>query len=207
MCQHELKLLNESRTDTLWLTGGVSQAQSEFAPAYGKWSIGEVLHHLLLADQLYRGVFTELIEMKKAGKRAVVSEGFDRVNTAIAYIPRPVMAMAELPFTVLNLFVPAIFRELMAEYRLLPTQAPSVAEPGKGKNVDELRDGLRESCKLTTALFNANPNLNHREMRYRHPLLGDNSTLDLLRIVAFHEKRHQAQIQDLLRSRMYPRAA
>ena len=207
MYQKELKLLNETRAETLRLTAKVSQTQSEFAPLKGKWSIGEVLDHLLLAEQLYRGVFADLIEMKKAGKRAVVSDGFARVNTAIAYIPRPLMAMAEIPFTLLNMFVPSFVRELMTQSRLLPAQSPSIAEPSKGKSVAELREGLRQSCEQTTALFEANPTLDYRDMRYRHPLMGDNSTLELLRIVAFHEKRHHAQIEELLRSRSYPKAA
>jgi hypothetical protein len=37
-------------------------------------------------------------------------------------------------------------------------------------------------------------------MRHVHPLLGTNTVPELLRILALHEQRHQAQILDLLRS-------
>ena len=57
MYQQDLEMLRLTRAETLRLTAGVDQAQSEFAPAAEKWSVGEVLDHLLLAENYYRGIF------------------------------------------------------------------------------------------------------------------------------------------------------
>jgi DinB superfamily len=199
MFTRDLEMLRLSRAETLRLASGVTQEQSEFSPAPGKWSAGEVLDHLLLAENYYRSIFVQLIEMKKSGARPVISSSFADVNTSIAYIPRFMLPWLEIPFTVFNMFVPTAVREAMTQISLLPAQNPDMATPLKGKPVGELRDALRSSYEETAALFQSNPGLDYRGMRYRHPLLGDNNMLHVLRIVGLHERRHHSQIRDILR--------
>ena len=38
----------------------------------------------------------------------------------------------------------------------------------------------------------------------QHPLLGTNDVLQLLRLVAFHEQRHQNQISETIKDPMFP---
>lgn len=207
MYHQSLAMLRLARAETLRLGAGVSQAQSDFSPGPGKWSVGEVLDHLLLAEKLYRRIFARLIELQKSGQRPLIRIGFDEVNTSIAFIPKALLPMLELPFTMLNLFVPTVVREALTQFRWLPAQNPDIAVPQKGKPIDELRRALSVSYEETAALLDSNPSLDYRRLRYVHPLMGDNSVLDSLRIVALHERRHQAQIQDILRSRQFPKAA
>jgi len=207
MYKQDLELLRLTRAETLRLSA-VTQAQSEFTPAPGKWSVGHVLDHLLLAEAFYRGIFAQLIEMKKSGvRRPVIHNSFADLNTSIAYIPKSLLPTLEVPFTIFNMFVPAAFREMMAEFRILPAQMPDMAKPRASRPVAELREELKAAYEQTASLFHANPQLNYREMRFRHPLLGDNNMLQVLRIVALHERRHQYQIQDILRSRQFPKVA
>jgi hypothetical protein len=207
MYQQSLELLHVTRAATLRKCAGMTQAQSDFSPAAGKWSAGEVLDHLLLAEKLYRGIFARLIEMQKAGQKPLIHISFDEVNTSIAFIPKPLLPLLEIPFTMLNLFVPARVREAMTQFRYLPAQNPDVAIPQKGKPIDELRNALAVSYEETASLLNANPGLDYRRMRYIHPLMGHNNVLDSLRIVALHERRHQSQIDDILRERQFPKVA
>jgi hypothetical protein len=44
-------------------------------------------------------------------------------------------------------------------------------------------------------------------MRYQHPIMGSNNVLQMLRIMALHERRHQSQIRDILRSRQFSMVA
>jgi hypothetical protein len=120
------------------------------------------------------------------------------LNTSIAYIPKSLLPMLEIPFTVMNLFVPSVVRETMMQFRLLPSESPDITTPKKGQPVTDLRVALQSSYDQTAALFNANPGADYRAMRYRHPLLGSNNVLQMLHIVGLHERRHQSQIQDLL---------
>jgi hypothetical protein len=198
MYQQNLELLHSARANTLRLCSPITQAQSEFAPQR-KWSVGEVLHHLLLSDYLYHRNFTRLIELQKSGQRAVLRSNFADLNPSIAYIPKSLLPMLEIPFTVANLFIPNVVRETMTEFRLLPAQNPDITTPKKAQRVNELRASLQSSHDEITALFNSNPDLDYRAMRFQHPILGSNSVVQMLRIAAMHERRHQSQIQDLLR--------
>jgi DinB superfamily len=200
MYEQNLEMLRLARAGTLRLCSGIGQAQSDFVPAVGKWSTGEVVDHLLLAEAFYRGIFVKLIQLQKSGQRPALDIGFSEVNTSIAYIPKAILPMLDIPFTIFNMFVPNGVREVLTQFRLLPAQNPDMTTPQKGKPIHELRKALSASYEETAALFHANPGLNYREMRYRHPLMGDNNVLQSLRILALHERRHQSQIQDIVRS-------
>jgi uncharacterized damage-inducible protein DinB len=207
MYKQDLELLRLTRAETLRLSA-ISQAQSDFTPAPGKWSVGHALDHLLRAETFWRGIFAQLIEMNKSGDHhPVIKQGFDEVNTSVAYIPKPMLPLLAVPFTILNMFMPAPVREMLTEYRILPTQMPDMAAPRPGRPVAEMREELKASYEQTAQLFHSNPQRNYRNMRYKHPLIGDNNVLQILRIVAMHERRHQSQIQDILHSRQFPKAA
>jgi len=206
MYHQNLELLHSTRAGTLRLCSAITQAQSEFAPP-GKWSAGEVLHHLLLAENLYRGNFAQLIELQKSGQRPILRRSFADLNTSIAYIPKPILPMLEIPFTVMNMFVPSVVRETMMQFRLVPAQNPDVITPKKGQPVNDLQVALQASYDEMAALFNANPNLDYRGMTYQHPIMGSNNALQMMRIVALHEWRHQSQIRDLLRLPQFSKVA
>ena len=206
MYKQNLELLRSARAGTLRLCSVIAQAQSEFAPP-GKWSVGEVLHHLLLTDDVHRRNFAQLIELQKSGQRPVLHSSLADLNTSIAYIPKSLLPMLEIPFTVMNLFVPSVVRETMMQFRLLPAESPDITTPKKRQPVSDLRVALQSSYDETAALFNANPGADYRAMRYKHPLLGSNNVLQMLHIVALHERRHQSQIQDLLRLPQFSKVA
>jgi hypothetical protein len=166
-----------------------------------------VLHHLLLADDLYRGNFAQLIELQKSGQRPVLRRSFADLNTSIAFIPKPMLPMLEIPFTVMNMFVPSVVRETMMQFRLLPAQNPDIITPKKGQPMNELRAALEASYDEMAALFNANSRLDYRGMVYQHPIMGSNNVVQMVRIVALHERRHQSQIQDLLRLPQFSKVA
>jgi hypothetical protein len=44
-------------------------------------------------------------------------------------------------------------------------------------------------------------------MTYQHPIMGSNNALQMMRIVALHERRHQSQIRDLLRLPQFSKVA
>jgi hypothetical protein len=118
-----------------------------------------------------------------------------------------VLPLLDIPFSVFNMFVPGFARELLSEYRLMPAQNPGIATPRKGRPVLDLRQELRSSLGETETLFESNRDLDYRQMRFSHPLMGDNNALEVLRIMAMHERRHQSQMRDVLRSRGFPAKA
>jgi hypothetical protein len=207
MYQSDLALFGAARQRTLELNAGLTQVQIAFSPAAGQWSVGEVLDHLLLAEALNRRDIAELIDLAQSGRRPYLKRTFADMNVSMAYIPQSMLPYLEVPFRLLSMVVPRSAREFLTRYRLVPAQSPDVGTPRKGRAIDELRQELRSSLQETEALFEANPTLDYQAMIQQHPLMGVNNVLQLLRIVALHEQRHQSQISDTLRHPGFPRAA
>jgi uncharacterized damage-inducible protein DinB len=201
-----LEMFRSTRSRTLALTANLTQAQMDYAPASGRWSVGEVLDHLLLGEKLNRGYIAEVIEMKKAGRRPVLRLSFADVNVSLGYIPKSLLPFVEVPFTLLNLFLPASVRDFMTLNRLIPAQNADQTAPRRGRSADELRQELISSLRETEALLEANSHLDYREMLVQHPLMGANDIPGLLRFLALHEQRHQAQINDVLTSSRFPKS-
>src|SRR5206468_11187490 len=119
-------------------------------------------------------------------------------NISIACIPKFMLPFLELPLTMFNMVVPRAAREFLIRNKVVPAQSADIAIPRKGRSGAELRTELRSSLNETEALFEANPNLDYHNMISQHPLLGTNNVPQLLRLLTFHEQRHQSQIADIL---------
>lgn len=104
------------------------------------------------------------------------------------------------------MFVPAGVRDHMARNRLVPAQNPNITTPRRGRSAAELRDDLTSSLKEMEALLESHAHLDFSEMVITHPLLGDNNVPGLLRFLTLHEQRHQSQIDDILKSRQFPKS-
>ena len=207
MYQSDLALVGAARQRTLELIEGLTQTQIAFSPGSGQWSVGEILDHLLLAEALNRREIAELIAMQKSGRRPYLQRTFADMNVSIAFIPKSMLPSLEVPFRMLNMMVPRTAREFLTRYRLVPAQSPDAGTPRKDRSIDELREELRHSLQEMTTLFEANPTLDYRAMIHRHPLMGVNNAVQLLRIVTRHEQRHQSQISEILRHPGFPRVA
>ena len=205
MLEQSLNMFRSTRGQTLEMAGRLSQAQADYAPAEGKWSAGEVLDHLLLAEHLNRAQFAELIALRRAGRRPEVRRSFADVNVSVAYLPKSLLPFLELPFTFLNALTPACVRETLARNRLIPAQRPDAAAPRARRPVGELRRDLSDSLAETESLFAANPGLDYGSMFVSHPLLGRNDVAGLLRFLALHEQRHQSQIGEIAADPKFPR--
>ncbi|HWP84404.1 MAG TPA: DinB family protein [Terriglobia bacterium] len=205
MYQAGLKLFRSVREETLRLAGALTESQAAHSPGRNRWSAGEVLDHLLLSEALYRERFAALIELARSGQKPELYSGFSEVDTSILFIPKAALPLLEFPFRVMNYFLPAMARETLTRYALLPAQAPGRAQPRRGKPLAVLRQELQTSLAQTEGLFAANPNLDYRAMRLAHPLIGDNNVLQLLRIMALHEQRHQDQIRALRSTSAFPK--
>ena len=198
MFKADLDLFRAARARTLTMVRGLSQVQMNYTPAPEKWSIGEILDHLLLSEEFFRGEIAQLIQLKKTGRQPVLARRLADLNFSMAFIPKGALSLFEVPLNFLNVFIPSCLREFMIRNRLVPAQSADVAIPSKGRPAGELRNDLESFVKQTAALLEANPSLDYSEMSEQHPLLGTNNVLQLLRLLAFHEQRHQYQISDIL---------
>lgn len=193
-----LDLFSATRGGTLALIEGLSQEQLDRRPAPGRWSVGEIADHVLRAESYFRNELRELIALARSGRRPVLRRSLSDVDISFAFIPKPLLALFQVPLSLAGLFVPSAFRELLLRNRLIPAQNPSFSTPEKGRRGEDLRRDLAAGIEQTRVLVEQNADLDGRTLVLQHPLLGTNDESGLLRFLALHEQRHQEQIREVL---------
>jgi hypothetical protein len=193
-----------ARAATLRVVAPLSQEQIDFTPAPRKWSVGEILDHLLLAEALYRDEIAGLVGLKRAGKRAYVRRSFGEINVSPFGLPDVVLSWLTVPFTAANVFIPGFLRDLMVQYAVLPVRNPGRTTPRGRRPAPELRAELLSSLAATRRLISSNADLDFRELVSEHPLTGANTVPGIFSFLASHERRHQTQIRRVRSARGFP---
>ena len=200
MIPKELEVLRPTRERTLAATHDLDQAQLDFSPGAGKWSVGEILDHVVLVETLLRADIGALIGLATEGKETVLRRSFADLDITIAPLPKALLPWLEIPFKVSAFFTPKPVLEFLARSRWMPFRNPESATPRPRRPAAELRRALRDSCAATEELITDHPDVDYPRLIHRHPLMGANNVPDILRFLVSHEQRHQAQIQDVLRT-------
>ena len=207
MIPRELDEVRRARRDTLERVAGLGQAQLDFRPAPGKWSVGEVLDHLALAEGVYRREIEELVRRAESGAEPVLRRSFSDIDVSMFYIPRSVLPLLDLPFTMMTRLMPRRMGEYMASARWIPTHNPTAVTPRPGRPGEELRSDLEASLAALEGVFQRHPDLDYTKLVHKHPLFGVNTVPQILLFSAGHERRHQAQIRDVMAAAAFPEAA
>jgi uncharacterized damage-inducible protein DinB len=189
-----LTTFTTARAATLQLVAPLRQEQFDFRAKPTRWSVGEIVDHLLLAEALYRREISALIDLKRAGKRPYLRRSFDDVNVSPFGLPDAFLPWLGPPLTLANVFLPSFLRELAVEYAVIPMRSPGPTTPRPRRPAGDLRAELLASSDETRRLLAANADLDYREMVSEHPLTGASSIPDMLTFLARHERRHQRQI-------------
>ena len=183
-----------TRARTLAMVDGLAQEQLNFIPGPNRWSIGEVLDHILRAERLNRDQVAQLIQLKREGQKPELRLTFSDLNVSVAGLPRSLLPLFETPLTLMNMFVPDCLRNYLTRTRIVPFRNPDPATPHAGRMGADLCGDLIASLLETKKLFQNNLDLDYDEMFVQHPLLGRYDVPGLLRFMSAHEQRHQSQI-------------
>jgi len=198
MVKASLEQFCTTRARTLELVQGLSQEQMDFSPSEDEWFIGEILDHLRLNEHVFRTDVAALLDLAKAGKVPQIYRSFAEFNAAPAFIPQWALPFLEVPFTVMNMFIPNSLRESLVQSNLVSIRHPDITTPSKGRPTDVLRAELRASLQETETLFAANPTLDYDTMTRQHPLLGIQTVPQFLDLLGIEERLHQDQIVKLV---------
>jgi hypothetical protein len=207
MVQAQLAQFSSVRERTLNMVQRLSQEQMDFSPTAGEWSVGEVVDHLLLAEDMYRVEIATLIELTQTDRAPRIYRSFTDLNAGPSIIPKSLLPFFEVPFALLTMFTPRSIRECVARSQLVPIRHPDSTTPRPGRSADQLRHALGASLAETKALFAAHPNLDYTAMTYQHPLLGVQNVPQLLEFMGLHEELHQQQLSNALANSRFPKAA
>ena len=193
----------EIRRETLRLVEGLDQEQSEWRPAADKWSVGQVLDHLLKLDELIVRELEVAINQRRRGL-AFVYRGLADIDTTVPWVLRPVLPFFEVPFGVFNAVVPQSLRNAFTGNRSVPLQAPGVIAPRFGRPIERLRRELDETFDELEQQQNDDPDTDLDRVYYYNPITGLNSVAGLYKFVSNHEERHQKQLREILDSESFP---
>jgi uncharacterized damage-inducible protein DinB len=194
---NEIAALQQVRTETLKLVEGLSQEEFDWSPAADKWSIGEVLDHLLRAEQFFQRDLERFAEGAEAGRPVHIRHSFRDLDIGLPFIPRSLLSALELPLSLATLFLPAAVLNALTASRLFPIKNPSVAEPRRGRPTEMLRRELGDTIRKTIEFLERLSPRGAVGMTVSHPLLGTRNIPELIRFVVQHERRHQGQILDV----------
>ena len=108
----------EIRRQTLEEVSRLGQAQADFRPTKGKWSVGEVLDHLLKTDAVILREPEVVFNQRRRGL-PFVYRGIADIDTSIPFVLKPVLPFFEIPFGLGNALIPPQVRRFLTGNRRL----------------------------------------------------------------------------------------
>lgn len=200
MYQTALSQLGSTRARTLKTLDALSQAQLNYRPASGKWSAGEILHHLILFDRFFLDNCRKLIALERSGRPAHIRYNFTEVDVAPGFIPKSILPLMVIPFNIASQVTPRCVRDTLIRSRIFRVQHPQFATPTPGLSKSALNAQLNATLLEFAELYDRNQELNFSLMDISHPMLGTNNMIQLLQFADNHEQRHQSQLRDTVRA-------
>lgn len=203
----ETERFREVREKTLDILGQLTVAQASWSPQKGTWSILQIADHLLLTEEMYREQFRRLIRMAAEGRGTTIEISLSEVDVGIAAIPREVLSLFEVPMRMFNIFVPHALRETMVRHPMVASLNPQRSKPREGLVLGKLRQDLVSSLEQTEEFFSMPMPRNIDDLTINHPIMGNNTLPQLLRIVIAHEQRHQEQMERVQAHAKFPKVS
>jgi hypothetical protein len=198
----------QAREKTLSLVRDLTQQQLDFSTSPRKWSVGEVLDHLVRVDEVFRDEYDELLRRwKKRGRGVGLYRSLSDAGFSLPLVPDAFLPLFDLPAAMAGILFPRPIRQAVFSNRAVPAQAPKRIEPRKGRPADDLRGELSGFREYLERFFADNPEVEWERLRYYNPLCGLTNLPGVMSFIASHEGRHQEQIQEILDADGFPAAA
>jgi len=175
--ERAVNYLTQSRDNLLRTIRGLSREQLQFKSAPDRWSVADCLEHLILVENRRVG----------EGIPAALQQPVD---------PAKRSAFAGRDDELVQLVAGRAQR----------AQAPEPVRPTGRWPHDRLIPEF-ETARKRSADLAATPQANLRQYFSTHPLFGDLDCYQWLLLVAAHSDRHRRQIEELIASPVFPRAA
>ncbi|MBI4589164.1 MAG: DinB family protein [Candidatus Rokubacteria bacterium] len=168
--------LQTVRRDILEEVQGLSQAQADWRPSEGDWSVGEILHHLTLAEINTGKLTSKLIkEAEPAG--------------ALSPHPADLRAFAPLPPPPQG-----------------PMEAPPVVRPEQGHPIGQLLAGIKSTRERSRQSIERLGSVDPRPLIWKHFSLGELNLVQWWMLQARHDADHLQQLRAVKASPGFPKA-
>ncbi len=168
--------LHAVREKVLKETEGLSQAQADWRPSDKDWSVGEILHHLTLAEINTGKLTSKLVkEADAAGK--------------LASYPSDLKAFAPLPPPTPG-----------------PMEAPPVVRPEKGHPIAQLLADMKAARERSRQSIERLGSVDPRLLTWKHFALGELNLVQWWMLQARHDQDHLQQLGAVKASPGFPGA-
>ena len=155
---------------------GLSQPQFDWRPGEKDWSVGEVIHHVTLAEINIGKLTTKLLREAEA---------------AGALRPRP---EGEVPF-----------ERIPPPPTPGPLQAPRLIWPEHGRSKADLLAGIKAAREKSRHSFERMAQIDPRPLVWKHEIFGDMHLGQYWTIIRLHDLQHLEQIQKIKTAPGFPR--
>jgi hypothetical protein len=166
--------LQAVRAEVLQEAEGLSQRQADWRPSDKDWSVGEIVHHLTVAEVATGKLTTKLT---REGESAVTLAPFPASLTAFKPLPA---------------------------WPSGPAEAPPVVWPEHGKPIDELVATMRATRERSRQSVEKLGTIDPRSLVFKHFRLGDLDLAQWWTLQAHHDGIHLAQIRDVKSAPGFP---
>jgi hypothetical protein len=166
--------LQAVRAEILAEVRALSQRQSEWKPGDREWSVGEVLHHLTVAEVNTGKLTTKLV---KAAQAAGAPARFPDDLTAFAPVERGAAG---------------------------PAEAPPVVWPDHGKPVNDLIEAIIATRERSRQSIDKLAACDPRTLTFAHGRLGPLDLAQWWLLQAEHDRDHLAQIRAIKAAPGFP---
>jgi hypothetical protein len=155
---------------------GLSQAQAEWKPGEKDWSVGEIVHHLIIAEIATGKLTTKLTRDAEAAGTAT---------------PLPA-DLREFP--------------PMSARAAASANAPEVVWPQTGRPIAGLIDEMKSTRARSRQSMDKLAAIDPRPLVFKHFVLGDLNLAQWWELQAQHDGIHVKQIRDVKASPGFPKA-
>jgi DinB superfamily len=166
--------LQAVRAEILAEVRALSQRQSDWKPGDGEWSVGEVIHHLTVAEVNTGKLTTKLV---KEAQAAGAPARFPDELTAFSPVPHGAAGRA---------------------------QAPPVVWPDHGKPVGDLLEAIIATRERSRQSIDKLAACDPRALTFAHGRLGRLDLAQWWLLTAEHDRDHLAQIRGIKATRGFP---
>ncbi len=168
--------LEAARAEVLREVGGLSQTQADWRPGEKDWSVGEVVHHLTIAEIATGKLTTKLVREADAAGR-------------LAPFPADLTQFTPLPPSSAG-----------------PGEAPAVVWPERGKPIDELVATMKSTRERSRQSVERLATVDPRKLVFPHFRLGELDLGQWWTLQADHDRIHLGQIREIKHAPGFPRS-
>lgn len=168
--------LQAVRREVLTEAEALSQAQADWRPSERDWSVGEILHHLTLAEVNTGKLTTKLIREAEAAGR-------------LAPYPPALQALPPLP--------PATPG---------PMEAPPVVRPEKGHPIGQLLGEMTAARERSRQSIERLGTVDPRPFTWKHFALGDLNLAQWWMLQVRHDADHLQQLRTVKAASGFPKS-